>query len=217
MKVAPHSWEALWSSHHRGRVSPFGYQTEWNVGATLLAMGYKPEAVYNMEVQEIDWKSVSKKLAQLAQNSYAFWEWPPSDKIIKECDMLYGFGLLLRFLNQKDQNWRVTIPQEGVQLWVDDFFILSSMKRCPEKLKAAYLFIDYMLSDAMQLKVYEDQYYIPVTGSALTQLSSSISDVRINESFYKTNSHMLMQPMNMRTRNFYKLLWEKAVELSRKN
>lgn len=217
LKEAPQSWQALWSSTHSGKVSPFGYQTEWNVGVTLLAMGYTPKTAYNMEAQEIDWKKVLTKLGKLAQNSYASWEWPPSDKLIEECDMLYGFGLLLRFSNLRDANWQVAMPQEGVQLWVDDFCISASLELYPEKLKTAYLFIDFMLSDAMQMKVYEDQYYIPVTSPALTQLSSAVTDVRINETFYKTNSHMLMQPMNMRTRNFYKLLWDKALESPKKS
>jgi len=216
MRKAPDSWMTLWSPRHAGKISPFGYQTEWNVGATLLAMGYKPETAYDMEAQVVDWDGVKKKLAELVQNSYAFWEWPPSDKIIEECDMIYGFGLLLRYLNKRESNWRVAIPREGVQLWIDDFCIAKGVKNFPGRLKAAYLFIDFMLTDEMQMRVYLDQYYVPVSTTAIKVLAQDYAEVRLTESFYRDNTTMLMSNMDIRTRNHYLNFWKKALEESGK-
>ncbi len=215
----PSSWNVLWASENQGLVSVFGKsEPEWVPGIALLVLGYPPESAYNMDIEpNIDWGRVKGKLLELAHNCGDFYpNFMPDPESIRNMDYVFAKDFTVRSINQSGQNWKIGRPREAVEGWVDDLYLGRHLKDQPEKLQAAYLLIDYILTDTIQKQIYNNSGFAPATSSAKEQLrEEEHDDVRLEPRFYQ--SVELIQPFNTRTMNYYRWIWTKAVQKAGKN
>ena len=213
VKQAPASYAALWDPQHKGKVGMWGIQDEWHARAALLGLGYPLESVYDMSTAKVSWPAVTAKLTELVRTTHSVHhEWYPDPERLAGCDLFDGYGQLLAHFRREGLNWEVAILDTGTELWVDEFCISKRLKGRPEALEAAYLLIDYMLTDDMQVHVYEDQGYIPVCDDAFDILNRrGVKAALLKRSTYDNDKITLTRHQDKRTKNTFKLMWESAV------
>lgn len=217
--LPPESWNVLWAPENQGLVSVFGKgEPEWVPGIALLALGYPAENAYDMDIDpNIDWSKVKRKLFELAQNCGHFYpNFMPDPESIRNMNYVFAKDFTIRSINQSGQNWQISRPKEAVEGWVDDLCLGHHLKDHPEKLKAAYLLIDFILTDGIQKQIYNNSGFAPATSSSKQQLlDEGHNDIRLEPGFYQEVE--MIKPFDSRTMNYYRWIWTKAVQNAGKN
>lgn len=125
--------------------------------------------------------------------------------------MLYRLISIFQIERKGYGRWRAADLVEGGQIWVDEICFSRRLGYHPRKLKAAYLFDDFLISDAVQTMIYTKTGYAPVPRNVARKLSEEFGDKYLfKESFYK--KEFLMQPMGSRNYNLYIREWFKAIK-----
>jgi spermidine/putrescine-binding protein len=216
VKTPPESWKVLFDEKYKKRIGLFGTQHEANVGITLLALGYSTNTFYDATFEKIDWNELRKALVKVVSNAHSWYDISPKNcnpaLINKYYDLFYAMGnTVFEIERQGYGKWQAAEVAEGGQIWVDEICFSRELRRNPQKLKAAYLFAEFILSDAVQTMMYTKTGYAPVTRTVAIQLSKKFGDQPcFRESFYK--KAFLMQPMGSRSFNLYNREWLKAVK-----
>lgn len=216
VKTPPVSWKVLFDEKYKQRLGLFGTQHEANVGITLLALGYSTNTFYDATFEKIDWDELRKALVKVISNAHSWYDISPKNcnpaLINKYYDLFYAMGnTVFEIERQGYGKWQAAEVAEGGQIWVDEICFSRELRRNPQKLKAAYLFAEFILSDAVQTMMYTKTGYAPVTRTVAIQLSKKFGDKPyFKESFYK--KAFLMQPMGSRSFNLYNREWFKAVK-----
>lgn len=209
----PSSFEVLWKPELKGRVLLFGVQPELNVRPVLATAGHPCEVFYRCEAEDIDWDAAQRRLNALVRNAGGVFA-GPSGLANTELDpyvLVYGAGSLLPALNNGGGEWRLTRQPEHTELWLGDLCLARRLADDAARLEAAYLFIGFLLSPEMQRAAYERHGYVPVHGPVRNELEAAATeDPRFEEDFFAEAEHVA-RPQNTRTKNFYKLLWRRAV------
>ncbi len=212
----PVSWKVLFDENYKGRIGLFGTQHEANVGITLLALGYPTDTFYDDSFKKINWNELRKALKKVITNAHSWYDISPKNcnpaLINKYYDLFYAMGNTVFEIERKGYGkWRAADVAEGGQIWVDEICFSRELRNSPLKLKAAYLFADYILSDPVQTMMYTKTGYAPVTRNAAIKLSKIAGDKPLfKESFFKKK--LLMKPMSSRSFNLYNREWFKAVK-----
>lgn len=210
VKPAPTSWTALLDPRFKGRTSVTGAQYEANVYVAAILSGIPPAKVYQWEA--VDSETVGGILARMAGNARAFWDANPDIGLMeKDLDLIADYGFGVAMANAKGQNWKFAEPVEPTTVWLDNISLTPTALATPEKAHAAHLLLDFMLSPAIQAKLAEMYGVVVPNPKALDALPADKRvGVRVGTNdFYRPD--LLWQPLDRRTRNGYKLLWDKAV------
>ncbi|ODN41753.1 ABC transporter substrate-binding protein [Piscirickettsia litoralis] len=207
VKQAPASWEVLWDSQYKDQYSITNDQFEANLYTVLITMGYPAQSVYDIDKIKgfkKDKKKIQEKLNQLVFNAKFFWGGVlPADKMPElTFGTTYWFGVAEA--NSKGQHWKLASPKEGQTVWLDTMALSKQLAKDPKKLAAAYLLLDYMISPEVQEKVHAMYGSVIVNGKTK---NSVIGD----QSFFK--EEYFWKPLTSRTRNTYKIMWEKAMRV----
>ncbi len=212
VKDAPASWAVLWDEANKGKFSITNDQFEANVYMAMLMSGYPAESFYDIDKIQFDEAKVQEKLNALVANSASFWGGVPDAKDMASLNYVtdYWFGVALA--NQAGQKWKLANPKEGQTVWLDTMALSGHVKDDADKQKAAYLLLDFMISPAVQKKMYEMYGSVMVNTETAKMLSpeaaksSHIGD----EAFFK--EEWFWKPLTDRTRNTYKKMWRTALE-----
>lgn len=212
----PDSWAILWESLYKRKIGAFPeVQSEFNMGAVLLSLGYPHELAYDKDaIGNIDWTKLFRPLVELARNVHSLYEWWPTNDITENCVLVYNMGNMIPFMNR--DTWAVSLPKEGGQLWIDVFVVSKQTKLNNRKYQAALQYIKYMLGEKIQTRVFREHSYAPVNYQVLTTLDQETDDPRICIEFYENNAGTYMKHQDQPTRFFYQFLWDKALETARR-
>lgn len=205
---APDSWNALWDPKYKGKYAITSDQFEANIYITMLALGYSPESVYDISKGEFNESEVQQKLNQLVANAGSFWQGLADAKAMENLELVTTYWFGVADANKAGQNWKLAAPKEGQTLWLDTLAIGRHVTG--EKLAAAYLLIDFMISAEIQKRIIEMYGSIIVnTETAKLLDAKTIKDGRVgDESFFI--EEYFWKPLSSRTRNMYKIMWNKA-------
>lgn len=211
VKTAPTSWAALADPAFKGRTSITNTQYEANVYVAAILSGTAPAAVYDWN--GIDPDKVMERLKGITANVRAYWDSNPDLVLMeKDLDLItdYGFGVALA--NQKGQNWRFATPKEPTTVWLDNISLAASAVATPEMKAAAHLLLDFMISAATQARIAELYGVVVPNPKALDAAAvDKKALVRVGtDAFYKPE--LLWQPLDRRTRNGFKMLFDKAAD-----
>jgi len=211
---APTSWAALLEPAMKGKITVTGDQYEANIYTMALLAGAKPEDVY--DIKKIDRAAVQGKLNALVANTGSFWGGMPSIKQMEDSDLAtdYMFGMALA--RQKGQNWKLDEPKEGQTVWLDNISIAKAVAADPEKVKAAHLLIDFMISPEMQSEVQRLYGVVVVNPKARPLLPSddAMAQRAGDTTFFK--KEYFWQPLSVETRAAYRQMWDEAVKAAGK-
>lgn len=205
---SPKTWNALWDPKYKGKYAVTDDQFEANIYITLLVLGYPPATFYDIKKANIDQDKVQKKLNQLVANAHSFWGGLADAEKMKKLELVTTYWFGVAEANQKGQQWKLSAPKEGQTVWLDTLAIGKHVKG--KKLDAAYLLLDFMISEATQKRIIETwgSFIVNVETKALLD-AKTIADGRVgDESFFVED--FFWKPLNSRTRNLYKKMWKKA-------
>lgn len=204
----PDSWSALWEPKFKGKYAVTSDQFEANIYTTLLVMGYAPESFYDIEKSKLNKDQVQEKLSQLVANSSSFWGGMADPEKMRDLELVTTYWFGVAEANKGGQNWKLANPKEGQTVWLDTLAIGKHVTG--EKLKAAYLLVDFMISEAVQKRILEMYGSIIVNAETAKILDPQVAkNGRVgDESFF--DEKFFWQPLSSRTRNLYKQMWNKA-------
>ncbi|WP_434927131.1 ABC transporter substrate-binding protein [Shewanella sp. HL-SH2] len=204
----PKSWEVLWQPENKGKYAITGDQFEANIYTTLLVLGYPPESFYDIDAATLDKSKVQAKLDSLVQNADSFWGGMADVERMKDLELVTTYWFGVAAANQSGQNWKLATPKEGQTVWLDTLAIGKHLNG--EKLDAAYLLLDFMISEPVQKRILEMYGSIIVNGETAKLLDPQlVKDARVGDETFFSEQY-LWRPLSSRTRNTYKQMWNKA-------
>jgi spermidine/putrescine-binding protein len=171
----PKNLNDLFEPKWKGRLSLTKGQIQPNIALVMMAMG-KPPFYINDLIVKGDRSGVvgltgrkseaQTKLNQLYAQVGSFWDGVPeySDNL----HLVASYGLEIAGLRAKGEQWELVAFSEGNTVWMDTMNIHSSVKG--DKLKAAYTFINYFLSPAVQNRVVNSLSMVAVTNEVKNPL-----------------------------------------------
>lgn len=171
----PKSLNDLFDPKWKGRLSLTKGQIQPNIALVLMAMGKPPfyinDLVVNGNRSEIakltDQKSEAQiKLNQLYAQVGSFWDASPT--FPDNLQLVASYGIEIAGLRAKGEQWELVEFKEGNTVWMDTMNIHANVTG--NKLKAAYTFIDYFLTPAVQNRVVNGLSMVAVTNEAKNPL-----------------------------------------------
>jgi spermidine/putrescine transport system substrate-binding protein len=202
IKTPPASWEVLWSPEAKGKFTLTGEQFEANIYMVMQVLGYPPNSFYDVESGKTDLEKVQTKLNALVANAKGFWPGMETVENMKTLDYITDYWFSVAAANKAGQNWKIAAPKEGQTQWFDTMALAKTLENQPEKLAAAYLLLDFMISAPAQKRILDDYGSIIVNGDP-----RDLSFLNID---------LIWRPLSARTRNTYKIMWEKALQAAGK-
>jgi spermidine/putrescine-binding protein len=115
---------------------------------TLVRAGKREEAVRLSAPDSAAQKLLNKLYGQVGE----FWDAAPSFK--DSTPLVASYGIEIAGLRAKGEDWRMVNFAEGNTVWMDTMNIVKTVSG--PKLDAAYVFIDYFLSEAVQKRVVDE-------------------------------------------------------------
>lgn len=206
----PTSWKVMADPKNKGRTSITGGQVEANVYVAAIMAGSKPADVYNID--KIDSTKTSDNLKAMATNSKVNWDGMVDPNEMKNLDYVTTYWFGVAAANAEGQNWKFADPKEGQTVWLDNISISKQAGADADKLEAAYMLLDYMISPDVQQQILKNYGSIVVNTKVKDMISAEeVSQYRVgDESFFK--KEYFWQPLDSRTRNGYKVMWENATK-----
>lgn len=211
VKEPPTSWKALVDPRFKNRTSITGAQYEANVYVAALLSGVKPADIYAWD--NVNPEAVGGWLRQMAANARVYWDANPDIELMaNDLDLITDYGFGVAFANAKGQNWKFANPKEPTTVWLDNISLTPSAIASPEKAKAAHLLLDFMLSPEIQARLAQMYGVVVPNPKALDHVPANQREkVRIGSNeFYK--AELLWRPLDKRTRNGFKTLWDEAAK-----
>ncbi len=203
---APISWAAL--ADQSKKTSITSGQVEANIYIAALLAGSKPEDVYRID--KINVEETAKHLNEIFSNKTVFLAGMADPYEMKNLDYVTSYWFGVAAANKAGQNWKFAKPKEGQTLWLDNISISATVKSGSEKEEAAYMLLDYMISPEVQKKILDVFGSVIVNSKVKEMVSEEVATQYSvgDSSFFK--EEYFWQPLDKRTANGYKNLWNKA-------
>jgi spermidine/putrescine-binding protein len=167
----PKSMKELWSKRWTKKISLNKTQIWYNIGLTLMSMGFKPFHINDLllngkrsEAIELSSPSgiVQNKLNTLYGQAGNFWEGGTEFK--PELEIVSSWGPEMEARNKSsNENWKLINFKEGNMVWLDTINFMSHIKG--DKLIAAEIFSNYFIGKKVQTRVVEKLSMISVSKS----------------------------------------------------
>lgn len=145
----------------KGKLSLTSGQVQPNVALAFMAQGQDP-FLLNLLVRtgkraEAERLAASDSATQKILNTLygqvgEFWDTAPSFK--DSTPLVASYGIEIAGLRAKGADWRLVSFADGNTVWMDTMNIVKTVSGA--KLEAAYVFIDYFLSETVQKRVVEE-------------------------------------------------------------
>ncbi|MFB2866009.1 spermidine/putrescine ABC transporter substrate-binding protein [Aeromonas sp. MdU4] len=150
----PTSWRVLADSAESGQFAEFCDQFEPLLFSVLLSLGKSPALFASGEMladQSLQ-QEVEQQLTRRLQASRGFWfNQTNRCEDLRQQTYATTWGLELVACNEQNhQQWRIARVQEGAIYALDALSIARHVADDPERLKAAYLLLDFLLSAPLQ-------------------------------------------------------------------
>jgi spermidine/putrescine-binding protein len=160
----PPSWNLLWDSANRGKISVWDDLSTVYMAAQLL--GYDkpdPSHLYNLSDDELE--AVKKKLLELKPNIRKMWSTGGElTNLFQNHEIVAAMGWPLTTNQLRKMNFPVgeTIPQENTTGWIDHLMITAG----GQNQELAYKFLEYLIEAQTQKQVADVTGYTPANPGA---------------------------------------------------
>jgi spermidine/putrescine-binding protein len=162
--AAPESWNVLWDTKYRGKISVWDDLSTVYMAAQIL--GYDkpdPSQLYNLSDEQLD--AVKKKLLELKPNIRKMWSTGGElTNLFQNHEVVAAMGWPLMTNQLRKISFPVgeTIPKENTTGWIDHLMITSGS----ENKELAHQFLEYMVEAQTQKKVTDVTGYTPANPQA---------------------------------------------------
>lgn len=209
--AAPASWQELLAPAAKGKFLITSDQFEANIYQMALLAGVKPVDVYDYDkYSDAQRAATQDNLKKLVANAADFWGGMPYPKDMKTMNYVTDYWFGVAAANKDGQHWRFASPKEGVTVWLDTLAIAKAAEQNPAKLEAAYVLADFMLSPAVQARIHQEFGSVIITPEARPLLTAEQQAGLPGEDFF--DAQYFWQPLNPRTRNAFRGMWDAAVK-----
>lgn len=213
---APASWTVLLQPDAKGKFTVTSDQVEANIYQMALLAGVKPADVYDYDKFTPEQRTATAdNLKKLVANAASFWGGMPTPEQMKPLTYATDYWFGVAAANAAGQNWKFAEPTEGVTVWLDNVSIAKHVESDPAKLEAAYLLIDYMIGVDAQAMVAKEFGSVIVNPKAKAKLAPEQAAAQPGQEFFV--EERFWQPLNDRTRNGFKNMWDDAMAAAGKN
>lgn len=207
-KVAePTSFDVLFDPANKCKITITKAQFAANFYIAILKAGYDHKRIYDMDKMILSFgfkdPKIQKNLQLLYRNvctQNRFWE---GEADFAKAELLYGttywFGVASA--QKKGLNWKIAHNVRST-VWLDTISFVPTLKDSPDKLKAAYILADFMLSKPIQEKIHK-AYGVAVVNRKAKQELKDFS------TFY--NEEWLWKPLTIRTQGIYHLIHKQSL------
>lgn len=211
----PASWTVLLDPAAKGKFTITSDQVEANIYQMAMLAGVKPRDVYDYDKYTPEQrKATADNLIKLVANAANFWGGMPSAAQLKPLSYATDYWFGVAAANAAGQNWKFAEPKEGVTVWLDTIAIAKHLEADPAKLEAAYMLVDYMIGVDAQARIARDFGSVIVNPKAKAKLTPVQAGGQPGENFF--DEERFWQPLNDRTRNGFKKMWDDALAASGK-
>jgi len=207
---APTSWNIFWDPEYQGKYTVSEVFYEVNIYITALALGYPIAQLGDYESFSKD-KRFRIKLAQLAQHADRMWTEVDKVDDLKGLTIATSFGFSFTDLKNQGETWAFASPKEGQSAWVDHWAIGYSLKDSPLKKKIAEEWINFTLTEDLQLALARQLSSSPVLSHFEQPLDSNeLQKYHLDDSNFFADQFFLLTALDRRQQNGFKKLWEQA-------
>lgn len=211
---APDSWDVFWQPKYKNKYSISAEYYEANIYLTALSLGYQGNQIYDYDLLKQDPLFLAR-LTDLATASKSFWYGVDKSEDLKGLSLATAWGFSFSKLKNLGENWNFATPKEGATGWVDHWLIGYSLKEFPLKKQLAEEWINFTLSDEMQLYYLKKLSQNPVTSSIKKKLSKEeVKRFHIDDDYYLNEQLNLWQILSRRQQNGFQQLWLTAKKIS---
>jgi spermidine/putrescine transport system substrate-binding protein len=165
----PDSWNVMWDSKFRGKVSLWDELSSIYMAAQIL--GYDkpdPSQLYNLSDAQLE--AVKKKLIDMKPNVRKYWSTGGElTNLFQNHEIVLAMGWPLNTAQLRKLNFPIgeTIPKENTTGWIDHLMITSASKNKG----LATEFLAYMIEAKTQKLVTDITHYTPANPGAAAFLS----------------------------------------------
>jgi spermidine/putrescine-binding protein len=165
----PASWNILWDTKYKGKISVWDDLSTVYMAAQVL--GYdkpSPDQLYNLSDEQLE--AVKKKLLELKPNVRKMWSTGGElTNLFQNHEVVAAMGWPLMTNQLRAAKYPVgeTIPQENTTGWIDHLMITSAS----ENKELAQKFLEFMIQAQTQKKVADVTGYTPANPGAAQFMS----------------------------------------------
>jgi spermidine/putrescine transport system substrate-binding protein len=208
---APDSWTVLLAPAARGKTSITNEQYEANVYQAALMSGVAPKDVYNIDLFTEAQRTLTEEiLTKMVVNSASFWGGMPYPKDMAKLNYVTDYWFGVAAANKDGQHWRIASPKEKVTVWLDSLAVAADLAEDEQKVEAAYLLLDFMLSAETQAGIYQKFGSVIVSPDGKKRLPRDLQSQLPGGDFF--DETYFWQPLSLRTRNAFKAMWDEAMK-----
>lgn len=160
----PDSWNVMWDSKYKGKVSVWDDLSTVYMAAQVLGFDKPdPSQLYNLSDDQLE--AVKRKLLELKPNVRKMWSTGGElTNLFVNHEIVIAMGWPLNTADLKKANFPVgeTIPKENTTGWIDHLMITAGS----ENKDLAYKFLEYMVQAKTQKLVTDKTHYVPANPGA---------------------------------------------------
>ncbi|MCP4345324.1 MAG: extracellular solute-binding protein [Desulfobacterales bacterium] len=208
---APTTWNVLWEPKYKDRYVTGKDTYEQNCYIAALAMGISRDKIG--DYRTLNTPQFQKKLAQLAANAHSMWGSAETPKDLEGMSVAAIYGIALPELKKMGRNWKIATPLEGTTGYLNPFMIGDSLKDKPLLKQIAEEWINYVLTDELQVYTARQLLLSPVTTTVAARLTPEeivqhhLDNVKLFEKY-----NILFPRLGKLDRQGLKRLWEHALK-----
>ena len=209
----PTSFDVLFDPANKCKITLTKEQIAANLYIAILKSGYDKKNIYDMDGKIISGAFKDLKIQHNLEILYRnvctqdrFWH---GEADFTKPDLLYGttywFGVATA--KKKGLNWRIAHNVRST-IWLDTISFVTTLKDSPDKLKAAYILADFMLSAPIQERIHQT-YGVVVVNKKVKQELNDLSK------FFR--EAWLWKPLTTRTQGIYHIMHNKVFNTLEEN
>jgi len=213
--TAPDSWSIFWDKSYKGKYAVSSDYPEVNIYVAALAEGFSKKDL--TDVYKLSSPNMLKRLVKLIKNAAFLWEGVDSADDFQKLDLGAAWGFSFPGLLDKGQTWKMANPKEGTTGWVDGHSLTNALAGRSRHKGIAEEWINFTLSDDFQLEaIVKGIGSAPVNTAIKDRLTADeIAAFHMDDPSYFKNNIILWPTLNTRQRNFFKNLWNNALNESK--
>lgn len=198
------SWKDAYSGKYKGRIGKIDKSNE-QIWRTAISLGYKYGPLTDEQFAAIE-KKLTEDMKQV-RTIYAHND--EMTQLIANGEIWLGDSDdgSWRQAKAKGLNLEITYPEEGVTAWHDGPCVVA---QAPHE-KAAYAFINYMLSPEVQARLPKELGYAPANSKAVALLDAKTkSDLGLDQLIANLDKIQFQYNLGADFDNRAAQIWEKA-------
>ena len=215
----PTSWAQLNQSENSSQFRVYCDQFEPLLISSMLALGESPALFENGQIikDHALQTRVENVLTLRLKTAQGFWANQENNcDDLKQQSLATTWGLELVKCNQENnQRWKIAVAEEGPIYSLDTLSIGKHLANQPEKLRAAYLLIDFLISQEQQARVLAGVPTIQGVNRLLNrEFSAAEQAVLPDKALPEFDERLLIPPLPANIKNRYKRMLLNALDAS---